>query len=370
MLVSILVISFLTFLVNFKDIRINVKVLTIVLSIVMVTFIVALINSEGIYDYLIFWIALFTAYLFFISIPIKKFIDYFVKIMTFTAVFSVIAFMIQVVSPQTIERFFPLLVNTSGVTVYNLFFTLLYKTDYILMNPGFFWEPGAYQTFLLLALFFIMFVRNKVNYVLIGIYIVTIITTVSTAGYFALVFLLLIFVLKKFRLAKSFMLFLILVFLFVLIYDFIPSNIQFRLFNKLFKFFDFSSIKDNPIYESTVARIEGILFPIRALIKNPIFGLGFNGLSRMAVDDGLGLLTATQFNWFGYFGFFMGLLLNYPLWLWSKYNERNKFYAFLIFIFFNLIIISENYNRNGFFILILLYGFSLLNKEERREEHE
>lgn len=140
-----------------------------------------------------------------------KFIDYYIKIMAFFAVISLICFSLNCVG---IIIPFISIESTSldGGNIYrvsSLIYTQLYN-DYIgltLRNCGPFWEPGAFQGFLNLAIAILVFGYNSLNknqIWLLLLFTITVITTYSTGGYIVLGILLILFILRNEKLSPTF----------------------------------------------------------------------------------------------------------------------------------------------------------------------
>lgn len=128
----------------------------------------------------------------------KKIVDYFVNIMFLIAIFSIIGYLF----PQVFTSLpLPLIkTSTRGNTFVFAFFTNVPTQSWIQSrNYGPFWEPGAFEAFLNIDIFFLLFYsevsnRKKILYVLIDI--VAIITTLSTTGLMALPFFLVAYLFK------------------------------------------------------------------------------------------------------------------------------------------------------------------------------
>lgn len=83
-----------------------------------------------------------------VSLFIKKddFIDKYLNIICFLALFSLVTFIINLLAPQIIYSF-PAILSRGEYTYYNLFFSVVTNNDYVVRNYGFFWEPGAFAFF-------------------------------------------------------------------------------------------------------------------------------------------------------------------------------------------------------------------------------
>ena len=363
----LLIISIITFIFNSNSKHINPKSFILILLIIILSMLTMLINSENPYNYIIFWAHLIGAYVIYISIELEEFIAKYNQIMFFLAIFSLITYGLLLLFPN-IYSYFPAVTNKAGFTAYNLFFSVVRYSNYMNRNFGLFWEPGAYQTFLNLALFFELYVTKSINKKRIFVFLLTIITTFSTTGYLASLFLIFIYVFIDKRnilisvenqRKKIIVSMIILLVISTIVFVNLPTSFKFNVFGKLEAIFKPELLNSNTSYRSTSTRVNSIIIPIINFIKSPVWGVGFDNLYKSAINLGTNFLTATPINWFGLFGFPLGILLNLCLLKWVNKIKVEEQILLKIFIcaFLMLIIISENYNRNAFFLSILFYGF-------------
>lgn len=183
----------------------NVLLLVIILSAsVLITF---LLNDDPkVSTYISIILQLFSVAFCIMSIKIDTFIKIFVRVIIFLATVSLLFFSIQFVYPQ-FALIFPQYQGQYQIYSNAFFYNYMLFNDggsFFLLNrnTGIFWEPGAYQIFLNLALFFYLLTFNndtkssRLRYIFaVLILIVTIITTKSTTGYFTL-FIILLFNIK------------------------------------------------------------------------------------------------------------------------------------------------------------------------------
>lgn len=357
--------AFFSILVNYKNITINTHSYYFLLFLIISSILTLISNQDDVYNYLIFWIVLFVAYSIYVSIKLNDFIYIYIDIMYFLALFSLITFIFSILFPA-FPLFFPNITNTANLTVSNLFFSVLHYTSDMSMNFGLFWEPGAYQTFINLALFFHLFVVKELNIKKIIVFIFTIFTTFSSTGYLATMLLLFIFLLinpnilkyefKKYK--KIVRLLLGLIILGIITFNFLPNIIKFKVFGKL-KILLGDQGLNNQLYSSTTVRMDSIKYPLMDFMDNPFVGVGISNLYQSAIDNGYNMITSTPVNWFGFFGFFVGLSFIFLLLNWSSIVKGAWFTKLLLLLFLLLIVISENYNRNIFYLLFIFYSFDV-----------
>lgn len=132
--------------------------------------------------------------IFTISLLKDKFIDYYCNIIYFFCILSLIGFFYN-----SLGYVIPYLPAEAGeidggkiFRVSSIIYTQLYNLDdysLTLRNCGPFWEPGAFQGFINLALILEIFKntkRSKLWYVKVFVYVISILTTFSTGGYIVL----------------------------------------------------------------------------------------------------------------------------------------------------------------------------------------
>lgn len=362
----LLIVTLVTFTINPKSKKIKLNTLFFVLFIILSSSMTMIIKSDEIYNYSIFWVFLICAYIVYISIDINEFIIIFNKIIYFLCVFSLVTFIALMLYPSVFD-YFPSITNVTGLTMKNAFFSVVYNSSYFNSNFGLFWEPGAFQYFINLALYLQLFIIKTLDKKRVLVFLITIATTFSTTGYISTLFILFIFIFytktsikEEFKNKKKMIL---IIFTFIVvgffIFNSLPSHITFKVFGKLEAILNPELANINPSYISTAARTSSLKIPLQGFLKSPFWGEGFTALSRRSLEMGSGFLTATPLNWFGLFGLPLGVMLNICVWRWSKAVDGNLLLKLLIFAFLIISVISENFNRNSFYLVFLLYSFDL-----------
>lgn len=221
-------------------------------------------------------------------------------------------------------------------------------------NSGFYWEPGTHGGFLCLALFINLFYRKeKLTSGFNLIFILTILTTLSTTTYLALFFVIVAY-LKNFIIRRP------LIALFLLI---CVSTIGFLAFTRL----DFLSSKiDEQIAkrgsrQTGESRFSSLFADLRSLEEHPFVGTGRNeemrfgknfynaDLRELHRNNGIGVLLSTYGLFFFFFFFYLNWRSFYLL-LGSRVN------AWLLLTLVLIIAFSEDYFFKAFFIALALYG--------------
>lgn len=132
------------------------------------------------------------------TLPIKCVIKQYCKIISWICIASLVTYVFQ---PFILRyrNMLPRLVSVNGehVSNYTNIYVSVIKWEGSVRNCGMFWEPGAFQVFLNLALLFELFVIKRKSGGLgrLALLIITIATTVSTAGLFNMCILIFAYIL-------------------------------------------------------------------------------------------------------------------------------------------------------------------------------
>lgn len=139
-----------------------------------------------------------------ILITPKKFIYKYNKIIYFLGITSLIMYVIPMIFPR-FTSIFPIVQDYAGSKFYNAgiycYPTYIVKSYY--RNQSIFWECGAFQAFLNMALFFELYIKRYTNKKHILVYIIAILTTRSTTGYIILLLLVFTKIVQMIKLEKK-----------------------------------------------------------------------------------------------------------------------------------------------------------------------
>lgn len=186
----------------------------------------------------------------------NSFVRYFSSIIFLYACISLVCFTLQ-----NIGYSIPYIAITDTkldggiiMRVYNIYYTQLGNPaeglGYNARNCGPFWEPGAFQGFLNLSLFFELTmnqIRDKFWKIRIIIYVIAIVTTLSTGGYIVMFVILLYYFSmdKSISVAKKILMFCVSLGIFVYLYntlDFLGSKVTTDESRLSFSFTDFPNV--------------------------------------------------------------------------------------------------------------------------------
>lgn len=277
----------------------------------------------------------------------SKFPRYFSSIIFVYALISLICFALNKVG--VIIPFFPIpdeieIDGGNVFRVYNLFYTQLYNPiegGLILRNCGPFWEPGAYQGFLNLALWFELSmdqVRDKYWKFRLTVIVASIVTTYSTGGYIVLFAVFVLFAISDNTISQSTKIiagFVVMIFAFYAFFElpFLREKLMNDTSRTQFDFFE-------------AANFSQILLG---------YGLDVDSFSQSSLQS-----ASSIFQLFRYFGvvgfaFFMGVLLNN--------KTPNKV---MYFIIVSMILMNEPFLTNS----PLFWGLAFVTYNEFEEQEE
>lgn len=325
------------------------RIFGILCLIVGITFFSAIYNNESIVRCFKLMFAYAIALLYVQRNTLSRFVNHYINIMFYLSLFSIICY--------SLYNIFPILnsvnpvINNAGHSYSNLY--LFCNTLCHNRNNGMFWEPGAFQAFINLALLFEV-LKKQFKTTKIIVFVVAILTTFSTTGYIALFFSLAVIAYKnKFKHICFFMIAALLVLLsIILLKPGFVSDWLSPIFNKII----YLNTESNNITSASV-RYYAMRNAFIECVKHPFWGVGVEGLKCKLYDYTLGMNTCTFANWYGVYGVLYGLVMTYGYCLYVKklVNDRNL--MLWVSIIISISIISEDFSDNAFFLLIALYGY-------------
>jgi len=352
-----LIFAFIVMMVSGKN-KISKRLLMTALVMCIIILIASIISGDNLKETLIMLSAVFTAVIFVAFLDFKVFCELYSKIMFFIAGYSLIAYFLSIAFPSVI-RLFPPTYYRIGREAYNLGFTIVNLKLDPMRNMGMFWEPGAYQTYLVFAILIDIFVRKEKQRHTLFIYSLALLTTLSTTGIISGLILFLIYILKKNNKTKSGLLkvFVSLMAIFTVLlisYSFLPPALQYATIGKFAVYLN----SDQSAITSTSVRMDGIIYPLKAFISSPILGVGYDGIYDSISVAGHSMATNTPINWFAAYGFFYGIICLYGVVGFAKRLDSKKLVYLLITLTILITISSEQYLRNSSIIIFILYGIS------------
>lgn len=355
-----LVLIVFIFFIKYKNLKLYQKPLIVFFVIIICILLTTIIKEDEIKQFLITTAMISTAFAYSIAFSLDDYIENFIKVMYFLSIFSLIMLIAWYITPELVKML-PIVYNINEIPAYNGFFSTISAVSSYKRNQGIFWEPGAYQTFINLALMFELFKGSKkINHKVI-IFCITILTTYSSTGYILCISLLSTYILStnymnrsKINKRKLALMTLMLLLIGMIIYSSLSYELQYQLFGKVANYFE----QDNDTVTSTSIRIDSIIKVSSQFLIYPIFGNGLNGIKSFALEEGFLITTCTFINWFAYYGIFIGLIMNFGLLKLSSYMHKKLIIKFCLFICILISIISEDYYRNPSIIVFIMLMYN------------
>lgn len=200
-----------------------------------------------------------------------NFIVYYCKILKWLCISSLFFWSLFVIFPLLVPLAFKLGIDVTYTTNDIDRSLIIYHLNpnsfsfFLVRNNGAFWEPGGFVLFIMTAILFTFIREGKINYKNISIYIITLITTFSTAGYLALLsFILLNYILVKRNYVYSL--------LFVLIFAYGYYNIEF-LADKVQNEITYTEQKGSQNFRSRYGSFD---LDLKVFSTSPLIGRGYS----------------------------------------------------------------------------------------------
>lgn len=255
--------------------------------------------------------------------------------------------------------------NSVGYNFLNLGLGFAMFQENYYRNYGIFTEPNFFQFYLIIAVIMLLFLKEdkikKIDYLKLGIIIVTIISTFSTAAIITLAIIVLVKILQlivNYRKDKKKLIAIIIICLIACICLVSIKSVReyvMQAYNKV-----------TTLNDSSVSRFGSLDFTINKTIQSPIFG---NKIADILSYENL--LTNTTFSMSAVYGI---IPLIYSIYLTYRFARTNQKNNLLLTLVISVIIILA-YNSHLYigvqsFWMILLSTVSLIRKEDEKNEKE
>ncbi len=292
-------------------------------------------------------------------ITLSRLLFLYEKSLFFLAEYSIVWFGIAMAFPQIIRKL-PLFKNSGGTIFYSAVlanFTKYSMVDsFYLRSFCMFREPGVYQMFLNFALCIYLFSvgkQKKKSLTHIAIYALSIISTTSSTGIFALAVLICAFLIKYNPDNKVLKRLLFIAGMMMTAYVF--SGASERLSFAVTKIFDFK-------YDSTVSRLGSITANFLIWLDYPLFGIGQAEIGKRFAEVLNANVTATHNTntimfMFACYGIIIGgLFLVGFISLMCKFS-RDVIVRVLLCTFIFILLSGENITNSHYAYIIMMFGF-------------
>lgn len=345
--------------------------LTIVMAMCMV--LTTLINDESMWMTFNKLFAFGVAFVYFSNVDFDEFVDSFSRIMLAVCVVSLVGFASYHILPS-LKRM--MVVRNAANRPFSCLFFYVFSLTFD-RNMGLFWEPGAFATFIGLAML-LESRRPRHNIVSLIVYCVTMVTTFSTTGYIAMLLMLLIIFMQpttERRLKYGIAAMAIAGGIMVLLSQDVLMDGSTSVFGKLNGLVELISGSGKRVSGSASTRFYSFVKPLEEFAKSPLFGVGYQGLNTRLAAYTRNMNTCTFVNWFAVYGVVFGGIMLTGYGKLAARITASPVNAALILGGLFLLTCSENYVQNAFFYLMALYGFDAeagkvqeLRDEDRRDQ--
>lgn len=361
-----------------RKIKLKRDILIPTLLLMFLIILTAILTGLGYYErYIYSIISTITAYLVTQIYSYKRFYRLFSNSLYYICIASIIGWLLVQLMPSVV-MIFPRLVNSVGFDAHFLGLTILNVPSYEGYENramGIFWEPGAFQAMIVIAMIGDIFINDnsspRKRYI---VYFLALILTMSTTGYVCCFVLIAILLVKdkKVSIPKIIVLFSAIVGI-IILFGFkenLPDYLYYTLFSKMEAVFHYrpgAIIGDVPAQKTAYVRMNSIYYPFVEYIKSPVWGIGFSGYDRIGNKIGYhNMFTFTLINYFAYFGLFYACIsINGFLKTVKRINASNLC-KFLIVLLIIIAVSSEDFcGGTACITVFLLYGYGKYNCEDK-----
>lgn len=352
----------LLFLILAGGARINLKLGVVTILLLLLMLFTVILRDENMVVFAKNAFSFLVVYLYVASTSFRRFSAAFVKVMKFLCIVSLIGYALHLVVPGLFS--FNVVRNVKGTRFSNFFLYVQWVSggSNAFRNWGFTWEPGAFATFVCLAMLLDVFViSEKADLKAIALYVATTFTTLSTTGIVAIVCLCIFLVIGNDSISKKTRNAVVISLLFAAATVWAMSDVFFDLTtNSAFgKIINFVNNKDRNSLNSVSVRYYSVTKVAEAFLKSPLYGWGYSGLRLMTKEFTQGMNTCTFLNWFAVYGAIFGGMMLFGISRFAKVISPKTHQWLLILLFMFGITMTEDYIHTPVIFLLVLYGYSI-----------
>ena len=307
-----------------------------------------------------FLIRLIYSMSFVLLFSLEDFMNNYLKVMAFLASFSLVFYFLGLVLPDSLNNL-DLKIITDYASYYGNAYLYVYRYPYyrtnFLRNNSIFWEPGAYQAFLNLAIIFEL-KHEKPNSFRMAIFIVSLITTFSTTGYITFLLITLKSFFEKSNNSKKTFLILLITLIFIL-----------TIFNEVM----INKLSTNNL--SFSRRILDAKIDLKIFSENPLLGVGYNNYSKLFIDNlKYSIFSGTSSsnsitNTLAVFGLVFTFLIFYLYIRFILFFENNIFSRLFLFLILLSIFSTENFMVSSLWMVLAFYGLKNANYKNQNSNY-
>lgn len=285
-----------------------------------------------------------------------NFIDLYRQVVLIIAIASLILFTIGALV-NSLFSIFPEFTQGRH-TAYFAGLSFIYKNRQYLnqRNMGIFWEPGAFQTYLIVAMILEDSLEKNHKLRNLIIYSITILTTVSTTGIVCMLLFWILYVLKAENRKSGFVIALVLLLCVALLVfhpEVLPDALRTGIVEKISDLFS-----GDAELRTVQTRMDSIVYPLQAFWENPLFGVSKSGMYAWRSLTGHGLNTCTPINWFAHYGIFMGVIILVGFGKFFSKISAKRWVGLAMLVIFLVSISTEAFNYNPTLLCFAFMGIS------------
>ena len=307
------------------------------------------------------------------NMNLKVILNSYEKIISTLAKISLFFFAWQMVSISSLISVFSIIDFNIGRSYNAIVYTIHHRSiaDGIQRNTGFCWEPGPFACFLVLALVIYLLKTKFTIDKRVLLYLITILSTVSSTGYLCLAIIFVWYIYVKSR--KYFLIVLPIVLSLTALFIFKSDNLN----NKILPQFD-KATRNIEFYsaygkeeQTSIGRFDGFLLNLKDFNRYPILGYGGHFAATFSQENDLKISTTSGLgNWLAQYGIigFVFLIVSFyksSFLFVNLYNTKGILFLFLIYL---IITFSFNLIDSPFFIF--LFFMSIINGKKVLETYE
>lgn len=226
-------------------------------------------------------------------------------------------------------------------------------------NFGFFYEPGIFQLYINWLLIYELFGREKKSIKAIVIYVIAMITTMSTAGYIGTLAIFACQMVKKSgdygdAKFKRYILGLIAIVIAAVFVLYNLGFINFRVFDK------FNASDGNT---SAMERFRAVRLAWQMFLNNPLIGSTSDFVRNIYGNEYI-ILTCTPLNWFANGGILYGLFCNVGYWGIVLKKYRGTLFKIMLIITLLMLVFSQAAQEYLFMLAFIMYNYKILLKNQ------
>jgi len=283
----------------------------------------------------------------------EKFIEKYLFVMKIIAITSLVGYLIGDLLVKV--DIIPTITNSTGKSFKSLIFTNIPLTSFSRRrNWGPFWEPGVFQVYLNIALFFSLFSSSNKSKIDSVLFLLTLLTTLSGAALIPAILIIGAYLFEKKNLKSgSFV-----ILLGCLLFWFMVTGMYNEILSKIF-----GGVQNT----SFAHRYVSIIANFKSFLRHPFFGASpeyQDELRSRMLYSLVGMnssgTTNTFISYFSYYGGFVGSVILYRHWKFVKAQVKSNLAAVMVFI--AIFIATSNENLTASLLICVLPFLMSVNR--------